>query len=71
MITLAKKAVGYRENTKFQLIRAINLLRKYFIRLGELMVQECILPDKELVFHLTVNEIVCILQKPNPVLLSK
>lgn len=71
MIQLARKGVGYRENTKSELIRATNIMRKYFLRLGELMVLDGILPNKELIYLLTIDEMRHLIHKPNPTIVFK
>lgn len=51
------KAVQLREETKSLIISACNELRRAFTYLGQKMVNEGLLPDKELIFHLTYREI--------------
>lgn len=67
----ARRAVGFREQSKSELIRAGHKLRLAFNKLGEEMVSEGILPRKELVFHLTFYELGQLIQKPDPILVIK
>lgn len=67
----ARKAVGFREQTKSELIRALNKLRQAFYKLGEEMVLEGLLPQKELVFHLSFYELGRLIEKPDPILVIK
>ena len=53
------------------LIRIVDWLRKSSYHLGDLMVKEGMLPDAELVFFLTAEEIQEILDCQKPGLVSK
>lgn len=59
------KAVQNREETKSIIISAVNELRRAFIYLGLKMVHEGLLPDKELIFHLTIREIQTVIKTRN------
>lgn len=59
------KAVQMREETKSIAISGVNELRRAFIYLGKKMVNEGLLPDKELIFHLTFREIKTLIKTRN------
>lgn len=71
LVTRGRRAVGYREHTKSEMVRAGDYYRKAFIKLGKEMVFEGFLPQSELIFHLTLREIEQILTKRDPGLVLK
>lgn len=52
-----QKGVQNREFAKSYLVTVVNEIRRAVIYLGTLMVHEGLLPDKDLIFHLSVDEI--------------
>jgi rifampicin phosphotransferase len=57
LLPKCQKGVQNREIAKSYLVTVVNEIRRAVIHLGSLMVHEGLLPDKDLVFHLSVNEI--------------
>ncbi|XP_050499805.1 uncharacterized phosphotransferase YvkC isoform X1 [Diabrotica virgifera virgifera] len=64
-------AVGIREQTKSVLVLAIDKLRKAYKNLSIQMVLNGILPHKDLIYHLTHEEIKMLIKSKNPLLISK
>lgn len=71
LVKLARNGVGYRESTKSELVRGINTLRKYFLNMAKMMVLEGIIPNKELIFHFTKDELEQLFKIPDPALVFK
>ena len=65
------KAVSLRENCKSQLIAKSHQLRLAYRKLAQLLCLEGRLPDPELIWHLTHQEIGELIHNRNPVLLQK
>lgn len=63
LLPLCKRSIQYRESSKSQLTAFIHELRKAYRHLAELMKQEGLLPNTDLIFYLTRNEIRLLLQK--------
>lgn len=59
-----------REEAKSKLIEAINEIRQMVIYLGEKMINEGFLPDRELVFHLSLQEIKTVIRTRNSRLIN-
>ncbi|XP_014681604.1 PREDICTED: putative phosphoenolpyruvate synthase [Priapulus caudatus] len=57
LLPLSRSAVGQRENGKRLAIKGMDILRQGYNRLAELLVHEGRLPDKELIFYFTHDEI--------------
>ncbi|XP_014666024.1 PREDICTED: putative phosphoenolpyruvate synthase [Priapulus caudatus] len=57
LVPIAKKSVRMREMAKSNSIKCSDYLRQVLTRLGELLVQEGYLPDKELIYYFTFGEI--------------
>jgi phosphoenolpyruvate synthase/pyruvate phosphate dikinase len=57
LLPKCQKGVQNREIAKSYLVTVVNEIRRAVTHLGSLMVHEGLLPDKDLVFHLSVNEI--------------
>lgn len=64
-------AVGRREQTKSEMIRAIDKLRQAYRVLGRKLVSEGYVPDENLIYHLTQYEIRQLVSNRNPHLISK
>lgn len=64
-------AVGVREQTKSEIICAIDKLRQAFRVLGKKMVNEGIIPKEDLLYHLTQYEIRQLITSRNPILVTK
>lgn len=65
VIPLCRKAVTLREMTKNVTISAMHILRLAYRRLGVLMVTESYIPDEQLIFFLTHQEIGQLLNNHN------
>ncbi|CAH1955179.1 unnamed protein product [Acanthoscelides obtectus] len=64
-------AVGVREQSKSEFIRATNKIRLGFRALGKQMVQHGMLPSAELIYHLTLYELGELINERNPVLVTR
>lgn len=71
MIPLCRKAVTDREMTKNMIVFAVHTLRLSYKRLGVLMVTENRIPDENLIFFLTHQEIGQLLNNHNSLLVRK
>ncbi|XP_070162550.1 rifampicin phosphotransferase-like isoform X2 [Polyergus mexicanus] len=71
VIPLCRKAVTRREMTKNILVSAVHTLRLAYKHLGILMVAESYIPDENLIFFLTHQEIGQLLNKHNSLLVRK
>lgn len=71
MVKKMGTAVGARELTKSEMIRAFDKLRQAYRFLGKQMVRNGYLPSKDLIYHLTHKEIGYLLEKRNPGLITK
>jgi len=71
LIVRCRNGVQYRETAKSILIESVNELRRGFIHLSKKMVNEGLLPDKELIYHLSVQEIKAVIKNREPSLISK
>ncbi|CAG9815135.1 unnamed protein product [Phaedon cochleariae] len=71
LINKLRVAVGCREQTKSELVRGFDKLRMAYRHLSQRMVSEGLLPSKDLIYHLTHEEIQKIIQKRDPVLINK
>ena len=67
---LTQNGIRYRETSKNILIKCLHQYRKLFWKLAEVMVKEGKLPDKELLFFLTLFELKKIIEAPNPSLIA-
>jgi hypothetical protein len=69
----SRRAVGIREQTKSESVRLVNKLRIAYRVLGEKMTLAGLIPDQELVFHLTHYEVGQLIQRSerSPVLITK
>ncbi|GFR26957.1 putative phosphoenolpyruvate synthase [Trichonephila clavata] len=67
----SREAVRQREQTKSLVIKTVDWLRQTCNRLGKLMVECGRLPDKELIFFLTLDEIKEVIETRRPGLVSK
>ncbi|XP_054724719.1 putative phosphoenolpyruvate synthase [Uloborus diversus] len=66
-----RRAVGEREFGKSMLIKSLDVWRRAFITLSKLMFSEGRIPDRNLLFFLTINEIHELLQTRSPTLIAK
>lgn len=66
-----RSAVAVREQTKSEMIRAIDKLRQAFRVVAEKMVNEGFLPREELLYHLTLHEVRQIIANRHPNLVMK
>lgn len=64
-------AVGVRENSKSEFVRAMNNVRTAYRELGRQMAVEGILPSQDLIYHLTHYEIGQVIKEPSPSLITK
>ncbi|XP_072378304.1 rifampicin phosphotransferase-like [Diabrotica undecimpunctata] len=64
-------AVGIREQTKSVLVLAVDKLRRAYRNLSSQMVLNGILPHKDLIYHLTHEEVKLLIKSRNPLLISK
>lgn len=71
IVFFARKAVGVRENTKSLMIWTQNITRKWSWALAIKMKQEGRLPDEELLFFCTPDELHELIQYRNPAIISK
>lgn len=71
LVRKCRAAVRSREDTKSELIRCYYKLKVAFRELGKRMVSEGYIPQENLIFHLSCDEIKEVLTKRNPVLLFK
>lgn len=71
MIARCRNGVQYRETAKSMLIESVNELRRGVIHLGKKMVNEGLLPDKELIYHLSVQEIKAVIKNKEVSLIQK
>lgn len=71
IIVRCRNGVQYRETAKSMLIESVNELRRGFIHLSKKMVNEGLLPDKELIYHLSVQEIKAIIKNREVSLIQK
>lgn len=71
LVPLSRSVVARREMTKSVLVSVINSLRLGYRKLGKLMVEEGRLPDVELIFFLTHQEIGLLIEKQDPMLVQK
>ncbi|CAH0549548.1 unnamed protein product [Brassicogethes aeneus] len=70
-ISKMRVSVGLREKTKSEVIRGCDKIRVVYRKLAEKMVMEGIIPNKDLIFHLTHHEVRQLIANRNPSLLSK
>lgn len=71
IIPRCRKAVTRREMTKNIIVSAVHTLRLAYKRLGVLMVAENRIPDENLIFFLTHQEIGQLLKNHNSLLVRK
>lgn len=71
VIPCCRKAVTCREMTKNIIVSAIHTLRLAYKRLGALMVADSCIPDENLIFFLTHQEIGQLLNNHNSLLVRK
>lgn len=73
LMTKSRKAVGFREQTKSESIRFVDKLRQAYRILGQKMAHKGLIPDPDLIFHLSHYEIGKIIEnsEPSPVLIFK
>ncbi|CAL1271872.1 unnamed protein product [Larinioides sclopetarius] len=71
LLPWSRKAVQNRECSKSLLIRAINEWRKGYRKLSKLMVLEGRIPDEDILFFMTLEEIKELLETRSPRIISK
>ncbi|XP_071037422.1 rifampicin phosphotransferase isoform X4 [Parasteatoda tepidariorum] len=71
LIHFSQKGVRGREAAKSILIKSLNAWRKGYYHLAKLMVSEGRIPDEDLLFFMTLDEIKELLETRSPKLLSK
>lgn len=71
LLPKCQRSVQGREETKSKLVFVVNELRRGVIYLGQLLVNEGFLPDKELIFHLSNLEIKDLIASRNGKLVAK
>ncbi|CAL1266370.1 unnamed protein product [Larinioides sclopetarius] len=67
----SRNAIRHREQTKSLVIKTVDWFRQTCEQMGKLLVEEGMLPDKELVYFLTLEEIKEIMETRRPGLISK
>ncbi|XP_055937267.1 putative phosphoenolpyruvate synthase isoform X2 [Argiope bruennichi] len=67
----SRSAVRNREQTKSLVIKTVDWFRQTCEQMGKLMVEEGMLPDKELIYFLTLEEIKEMMETRRPGLVSK
>lgn len=65
ILPLCKTSVRHRETTKSCLISYIHELRKAYIHLAELLVNEGLLPDRNLIFYFDREDLELLIDKPD------
>ena len=65
------KVVAWRENCKSQLIAKTHELRLAYRKLSKLLCEDGRLPDPDLIFHLSHQEIGALIENRNPTLIHK
>lgn len=65
LIPKCHRGVQYRETAKSRLVGVVHEIRKALLALGSMMVHEGLLPDSELIFHLSWYEIKTVLATKN------
>jgi len=60
-----------REQGKYLCIWTLNIYRRAFWRLSEMMVREGRLPEKDLLFYLTIDELEKLVKERDPILVSR
>ncbi|XP_072169150.1 rifampicin phosphotransferase-like [Diadema setosum] len=70
-IPKTREAVGHREWGKSLAVKMHNHLKEGYWKLGQMMLEEGRLPDKDLIFFLTHREIGLLLKHRSPLLVSK
>ncbi|KAL3270914.1 hypothetical protein HHI36_021421 [Cryptolaemus montrouzieri] len=71
LIKKQRVAVGNREKSKSTFVKAVNKLRIAYRTLAKEMVGNGLLPSENLIHHLTQHEILNVIQRKNPYLVSK
>ena len=71
VLPLARRGVEMREETKSLMIYGFDLLRQGLWKLAEKMHSEGLIPESELLFHMTIDEIDLYFKTRNPILISK
>lgn len=64
ILPFCKTTVRRRESTKSQLITYLHTIRKAYIRLGSLLVNEGLLPDPNLLYYFHMDELMVLVSKP-------
>lgn len=71
LLPRAQNGVRNREIAKSRLVAVVNEVRRAVIHLAKVMVNEGILPDKDLIFHLSMNEIKAVIVSSDFKLIAK
>jgi len=71
ILPLARRAVAMREETKSLVIYAFDLARQSMWKLANQMYLEGLIPQLDLIFHMTVDEIDLYFKTRNPLLITK
>ncbi len=71
IIPWCQSGVGLREQGKHLLTSTVNVYRRAFWRLAKLMVSEGRLPETDLLFHLTFDEIETLINERDPMLVVR
>ncbi|CAG9857640.1 unnamed protein product [Phyllotreta striolata] len=71
LVKKIRKSVGVREQTKSEMIRAFDRLRRAYRVLAKQMVMNGYLPSEDLIYHLTHTEIGTVLAGRSPSLITK
>ncbi|XP_023310944.1 uncharacterized protein LOC111691808 [Anoplophora glabripennis] len=66
-----QSSVSFRELTKYELVKALDILKQAYRVLSKQMVVKGLLPSPDLVYHLTHYEIGQIIRNRNPLLITK
>lgn len=71
LLPMCREAVVNRETTKSQLVKLVDIFRKAYLKLGQMMTGEGRLPEADLIFFLTHPEIGHLVKDRSPLLVSK
>ncbi|XP_068241678.1 rifampicin phosphotransferase-like isoform X2 [Palaemon carinicauda] len=71
VLPMCRDAVVHRETTKSQLTKMVDIFRKAYLKLGQMMTGEGRLPEVDLIFFLTHSEIGHLVKNRSPLIVSK
>ncbi|GJQ79831.1 hypothetical protein Trydic_g23295 [Trypoxylus dichotomus] len=71
LVSKCREAVAGREKSKSELVRGVNRFRLAYTELGKEMALQGFLPEEDLVFHLTHEELKAVASQKSPGLIAK